>query len=409
MKNKKNNPTRSQFTILRQICNLIPGQAVREAAARSGAQDKARSFTPWSHVVSMLFGQLAHSFGLNDLCDCLQLHSGELLKVRSAQAPSRNGLSHANRHRPAQMAEELFWAVKAHLGQQSPGFITGRRHGPAFRFKVPIHIVDATVMELVANCMDWAKHRRRKAAAKTHLRLNFQSLLPGFVAIDTAAQHEVRRARELCAGIQSGEIALFDKGYVDFEHLRDLDKRGVFWVTRAKDNLAYDVVEKMPQSKDLKIVQDEMIVLRNPQLTAPELMRRIEAWVELDGKERVLVFLTNNLQWSPRSVADLYRCRWEIEVFFKQVKQDLQLADFLGYSANAVRWQVWMALLTYLLLRYLAFISRWSHRFTRLFAILRGVLWSKLELGDLLQCYGTARVPLRSRAQPEQAYFAGFR
>jgi len=306
------------------------------------------------------------------------------------------------------MAEELFWAVKAHLGQQSPGFITGRRRGPAFRFKVPIHIVDATVMELVANCMDWAKHRRRKAAAKTHLRLNFQSLLPGFVRIDTAAQHEVRRARELCAGIQSGEIALFDKGYVDFEHLEDLDQRGVFWVTRAKDNLAYKVIEKLSCSKDSKILKDEIIVLRNAQLPAPELMRRVEALVELDGKERPMVFLTNNLDWSPRSVADLYRCRWEIEVFFKQLKQDLQLADFLGYSANAVRWQVWMALLVYLLLRYLAFVSQWSQRFTRLFTVLRGVIWSRLGLVDLLQCYGTARARLRSLAQPEQAYFAGF-
>ena len=121
-----------------------------------------------------------------------------------------------------------------------------------------------------------------------------------------------------------------------------------------------------------------------------------------------MVFLTNNLDWSPRSVADLYRCRWEIEVFFKQLKQDLQLADFLGYSANAVRWQVWMALLVYLLLRYLAFVSQWSQRFTRLFTLLRGVLWSRLGLMDLLQCYGTARVRPRSLAQPEQAYFAGF-
>jgi hypothetical protein len=408
MKKKTNNPTRSKFTILHQICNLIPAHLVPELARRTGAQDKARSFTPWSHVVSMLFGQLAHSFGLNDLCDCLQLHSGELSKMRGAQSPSRNGLSHANRHRPAQMAEELFWAVKAHLGQQSPGFITGQRRGPAFRFKMPIHIVDATVMELVANCMDWAKHRRRKAAVKTHLRLNFQSLLPGFVRIDTAAQHEVRRARELCAGIQSGQIALFDKGYVDFEHLEDLDQRGVFWVTRAKDNLAYKVVEKRSCCKDPKILKDEIIVLRNAQLPAPKLMRRVEALVELDAKERPMVFLTNNLDWSPLSVADLYRCRWEIEVFFKQLKQDLQLADFLGYSANAVRWQVWMALLVYLLLRYLAFVSQWCQRFTRLLTVLRGVLWSRLGLADLLQCYGTARVRPRSLAQPEQAYFAGF-
>jgi len=264
-------------------------------------------------------------------------------------------------------------------------------------------------MELVANCMDWAKHRRRKAAAKTHMRLNLQNLLPNFVIIDTAGEHDNQRARELCAGVKAGEIVLIDKGYVDFAHLKDLDARGVFWVTRAKDNMAYEVLEPMPPSKDEKILRDEIIRLSNPNQPAPELMRRIVALVEIDGEERAMVFLTNNLQWSPRSVADLYRCRWQIEVFFKQIKQTLQLADFLGHNANAVRWQVWMALLVYLLLRYLSYVSKWAHSFTRLFTILRAVLWSKIDLFDLLDRYGTAKGHFRNLARPEQAYFPGFR
>jgi len=264
------------------------------------------------------------------------------------------------------------------------------------------------VLELVANCMDWAQHRRRKAAAKTHMRLNLQSLLPNFVIIDTAGEHDNKRARELCAGVKSGEIVLFDKGYVDFGHLRDLDERGVSWVTRAKDNMAYDALRKMPRSKDEKILRDELIVLSNPNKSAPELMRRIVALVEIEGKEREMVFLTNNPKWSPHSVADLYRCRWQIEVFFKQIKQTLQLGDFLGHNANAVRWQVWMALLVYLLLRYLSYLSKWSHSFTRLFTILRAVLWAKLDLLGLLDCYGTAKGSFRNLARADQAYFPGF-
>jgi len=286
--------------------------------------------------------------------------------------------------------------------------VAGKGRGAAFRFRVPIHVVDTTVMELVANCMDWAKHRRRKAAAKTHMRLNLQSLLPSFVIVDTAGENDNKRARELCAGVHSGEIVLFDKAYVDFGHLKDLDERGVFWVTRAKDNMAYDVVQKMPQSKDPKILRDEVIMLSNPTKPAPELMRRIVALVEIDGEEREMVFLTNNRQWSPRSVADLYRCRWEIEVFFKQIKQTLQLADFLGHNANAVRWQVWIALLVYVLLRYLSYLSKWAHSFTRLFTIVRAVLWSKIDLWDLLGRYGTAGGSFRNLARPEQAYFPGF-
>ena len=195
---------------------------------------------------------------------------------------------------------------------------------------------------------------------------------------------------------------------MDFRHLGDLDRRGVFWVTRAKDNMAYEVLKKMPQSKDDKILRDEIIQLSEPNKAAPEVMRRIEAVVEIDGQDRLMTFLTNNLDWSPRTVADLYRCRWEIEVFFKQIKQTLQLADFLGHNANAVRWQVWMALLVYVLLRYLSYLSKWGHSFTRLFTILRAVLWEKFDLLQLLKCYGTAAGSFRNLAQPEQAYFPGF-
>lgn len=401
-------PARSKFAILRQICNYIPPFLVPQIARATGTEGKSRSFSPWSHVVSLLYGQLSHSLGLNDLCDALQLHTGPLVSVRGATPPSRNGLSNANRERPAAMAEQLFWQVLGHLGKETPGFVRGRNRGAAFRFKVPIHVVDTTVMELVANCMGWAQHRRRKAAAKTHMRLNLQSLLPNFVIIDSAGEHDNKRARELCAGIKSGEIVLFDKGYVDFEHLRDLEGRGVFWVTRAKDNMAFAVVGTMPASNDAKILRDEIIQLSNPNQPAPELLRRVVALVEVEGEEREVVFLTNNLAWSPRSVADLYRCRWQIEVFFKQIKQTLQLADFLGHNANAVRWQVWTALLVYLLLRYLSYVSQWGHSFTRLFTILRAVLWAKLDLRGLLDCYGTAKGKFRNLARPDQAYFPGF-
>src|SRR6266540_3746751 len=167
MKYKTINPTRSQFNILRQICNYIPVHEVSKIARETGAEEKSRTFKPWSHVVSLLYAQLTHSIGLNDLCDSLQLHSGPLSTLRGATAPSRNGLSNANRERPAEMAEKLFWGMVEYLGEQSPRFVAGKRRGLAFRFKMPIHVVDTTVLELVANCMDWAKHRRRKAAAKT--------------------------------------------------------------------------------------------------------------------------------------------------------------------------------------------------------------------------------------------------
>lgn len=408
MKNKTVKPTRCQFTILRQICNLIPAHLVSKIARQTKVDQQARTFAPWSHVVALLYAQLSHSLSLNDVCDSLQLRSGPLAALRGATAPSRNGFSHANRERSDVMAQQLFWLVLEHLKTQTPGFGAGRRRGPAFRFKASIHLLDSTVMELVANCLDWAQHRRRKAAAKTHLRLNFQSLLPECVIVDMAAEHDNERARELCAHLRPGEIVVFDKAYVDFLHLLRLDQWGIFWVTRAKENMAYTVVEKRPLAEDSKILRDEVIVLKDLNRPAPERMRRVVARVQVDGQEREMTFLTNHLQWSPRSVADLYRCRWEIEVFFKQIKQTLQLADFLGHNARAVRWQVWTALLAYVLLRYLSYLSQWAHSFTRLLTLLRAALWEKYDLHKLLDRYGTAGGHFRHLARPEQAYFAGF-
>lgn len=408
MKNKTVKPTRSQFTILRQICNLIPAHLVSKIARQTKVDQQARTFAPWSHVVALLYAQLSHSLSLNDVCDSLQLRSGPLAALRGATAPSRNGFSHANRERSDVMAQQLFWSVLEHLKTQTPGFGAGRRRGPAFRFKASIHLLDSTVMELVANCLDWAQHRRRKAAAKTHLRLNFQSLLPECVIVDMAAEHDNERARELCAHLRPGEIVVFDKAYVDFLHLLRLDQWGIFWVTRAKENMAYTVVEKRPLAEDSKILRDEVIVLKDLNRPAPERMRRVVARVQVDGQEREMTFLTNHLQWSPRSVANLYRCRWEIEVFFKQIKQTLQLADFLGHNARAVRWQVWTALLAYVLLRYLSYLSQWAHSFARLLTLLRAALWEKYDLHKLLDRYGTAGGHFRHLARPEQAYFAGF-
>jgi IS4 transposase len=227
--------------------------------------------------------------------------------------------------------------------------------------------------------------------------------------VDTAAEHEATRAREVCAGLKPGEIAIFDKGFLDLLHLRDLTQRGVFWVTRAKENLAVRKLKKLKPANS-NILRDEIVRFKhfNSLRDYPQPLRRVVARVEVDGQPREMTFLTNHLEWSGQSVADLYRCRWSIEVFFKYLKQTLQLTDFLGYSANAVRWQIWTALIVYLLLRYQAWLAQWSGHFIRLFTILRAALWRRWDGLDLLQLYGTAGPRVRLRTQPEQAYFPGF-
>ena len=403
-------PTAGKFSLLRQICNFIPPHLVPKLARDTGVEKQWRDFTPWSHVVSLLYAQLTHSLGLNDVCDALRLHSGPLSALRAATAPPKNTLSHANRTRDPKMAEQLFWAVLDHLQTLQPTFGGNRRPKFAFRFKRLIHVVDATTIQLMARSLDWAKHRRRKAAAKCHLRLDLQSFLPRCAIVDTAAEHDSVRARELCANVHAGEIVIFDKAYVDFDHLADLSAREVFWVTRAKDNLRCRVVRKFQDRTNGDILRDDLIALTTPSVRKvyPIELRRVTARVEVEGELRVMVFLTNNLTWSAQTIADLYRCRWSIEVFFKELKQTLQLADFLGHSERAVKWQVWMALLAYVLLRFCAHLGQWSHSFTRLFALIRSALWQNWELRSLLEVYGTAGGGGRFLGTPQQAYLAGF-
>ena len=411
MKKQKNRqPTRSKLSIFRQLCNLIPNHLVPQLARQHGVEKRSRSFSPWSQVVALLYAQFTRAVGLNDVCDALRLHSGPLSSIRGATPPSRNGFSHANRHRNPALAEDLFWQMLEHLQGLCPAFGGGRGRRLAGRFKRSIHVVDSTVLELVASCLDWARHRRRKAAAKCHVRLDLQSFLPRFVLVDSARHADGHHAHAVCAGLRAGEIVLFDRAYVDFAHLHSLSQRGVFWVTRAKASNRFHVVSRRLPKPDGKILRDDLVVLEVAATRAnhPGRLRRVEALVEVDGKETKMTFLTNHFDWAASSVVALYKERWGIEVFFKQLKQTLQLSDFLGNSANAVRWQVWTALLMYLLLRLQAVASQWGGSLVRLWAVLRAGLWLKLDLRGLLESYGTAGKPLRLCGRPEAAYLPGF-
>lgn len=396
--------------MLRQLVELIPGYLVAKLAREHGVDEQARTFSPWSHVVALLYAQLSHALSLNDVCDGLRLWRTPLRALRGATPPSRNALSHANKIRRCTMAEQLFWRVLEHLQASCPGFRRGATRGLAWRFRRAIHVVDATVIQLVASCLDWAEHNHRKAAAKCHLRLSLRSLLPGFVVVGSAHESELAKVRLLCAALKAGEIVLFDKGYHWLAHFWELNERGVFFVTRPKEDLLYKVVKRRPPCADPRVLADEEIMTtgRHSRKDYPGRLRRVTARVSVDGAERVMVFLTNNFTWSAASVAELYRCRWQIEAFFKQIKQTLQLADFLGHSANAVQWQVWMALLVYVLLRFQAWLSHWAHSFSRLLTLLRAALWHRHDLAQLLRGYGTADGHFAYIDPPYQSWLPGF-
>lgn len=412
-------PARSNLTVIEQIISFIPGHLVNRLAEKHGVKKQSRKLSPWSHVVSLIYAQLAHSLSLCDVVDALRNNIAALFNLRGATPPSRNGLSYANRNRNADMAQDLFWEVLYHLDGQDRNFIPNgppqssrRRRRRAYlprRFTRAIYAVDSTTIQLVTNSLDWAKHRRRKAAAKCHMTLSLNSFMPSMIIVKAANTHDSTEAAELCAHLKAGEVVLFDKAYVDYAHLHALANREVNWVTRSKTNMAYEV-EAVLNEPSGSVIRDVLVRLTGPasRKAYPDQLRLVEARVVVDGKEKVMIFMTNNLTWASSSIAELYKARWAIEVFFKQLKQTLKLSDFLGYNESAVRWQIWIALLTYVLLRFIAHRAKWSRSFARLFTCLRGVLWRRLDMYGVLTACGTADAPIPIRASPDQAYLPGF-
>jgi hypothetical protein len=399
-----------QGSVLRQLVELIPAYLVPKLAREHGVDKKARDFSAFSHVVALIYGQLTHALSLNDICDGLSLMSTPLRALRGATPPSRNGLSHANKVRSHELAQALFWKMLEHLQSSFPKFAQGSRPRWARRFTRSIHIIDSTVMELIGSCVDWANHNRRKAAIKCHLRLSLQSLLPTFAFLGSARENDAQHVRKLCEGLRRGEILLCDRGCHLLGNFYELTQRGVFFVTRAREDVRVKVLKRKRRApKDPRIIKDEFIVLtgRNGKKAYPKKLRRVTARVMVDRKECVMTFVTNNFTWSAGSVADLYRCRWQIEAFFKQIKQTLQLSNFLGQNPNAVKWQIWIALLVFLLLRFQAWCSHWEHSFSRLFTLLRAALWLPRNLQDLLR-YGTAQEDYDPLDPPAQTWLPGF-
>lgn len=239
VKNNHQNTT-ERLTVLGQFCKLIPKYCLANVCTelnKEGIKIAARAFSVWSHIVSMIYCHMAHCVSLNDICDGLQNFKGNLNNIRNATAPHRNTLSHANRTRDIVLIKRLFWKTVEHYQQTYPKFFT--QGGRSYfrlprRFKRAIRAIDSTTIELIAKCMDWAKHRKHKAAAKVHVALDLISFIPIRVVTDSANHHDGSYMSELCGNMKSGDIAVMDRAYVDYKQLNTLTEQGVFWVTRSK-------------------------------------------------------------------------------------------------------------------------------------------------------------------------------
>jgi len=318
-------------SIFSQRLQLFSRQEFEQAVAEHRAERHARGFSCWGQFVAMLFCHLGRAQSLREICGGLAASEGKLRHLGLPDAPKRSTLAYANEHRPWQLYRAVFYQLLGRCREAS---------GPhGFRFKNRLLSLDATLIELCASVFDWAQYRRTKGAVKLHLLLDHQGLLPSFALVTEGRVHESRVARTL--RFDPGAIVVFDRGYTDYAWFSALDADGVYFVTRMKDNADYGVVERRPVPERGPVQRDEIIFLYKLARGGERdlFLRRIEVWDE--AQQRTLVFLTNHRRFAASTVAAIYRQRWQIELFFKALKQNLRIKTFVGTSANALQIQVW--------------------------------------------------------------------
>ena len=360
-------------SIFGQILKFFPRFQFESFVRQTRSSYNTKGFSCWDQFVAMLFCQLGQAHSLREICGGLATFLGKIVHLGLSKAPSRSTLAYANEHRPWQLYEKLFFHV---LGLCKSEF--GGKH--KFRFKNKLLSFDATVIKLCLSIFNWARYRRTKGAIKLHLLLDHAGYLPQFVNVTTGKVHEVNILKHL--SFEPGTIVVIDRGLVDYEQWAKWTQNDIYFVTRLKKNAAYQVVRtnKIPRNKN--ILKDQIIKLEGfySKKKCPYYLRLVEKW-DPENKESV-VFVTNNIRLAASTIAAIYKDRWQIETFFKAIKQNLRIKTFVGTSFNAVMIQIWTALIAILILKYLKAKSKVRWSLSNLAAMLRMNLLTYKDLWD---------------------------
>lgn len=368
-----------------QLLDLIPREDFERLARQHGVQARSKGFSSWDQFVAMLFCQLGQAHSLREITQGLASVQGKLVHLGLQAAPSRSTLAYANAHRSWVFYRALF----GRLLERARGYAQGKGK---LRLRAPVYLLDATLIDLCLEVYDWARFRRTKGAVKLHLVLDHEGHLPVFAHITEGRVHEVRMAQHLT--LPPGAIVVMDRGYNDYTLFNEWCDRDVRFVTRMKENAIYTVLERRELPAGGTLRRDEVLLLSGSgaQEKCPHVLRRIVVW---DPKqEREIVLLTNILDLAATTVARLYKERWQIELFFKALKQNFRVKTFVGTSANAVKTQLWTALIAILLLKILQLRSTWGWSLSNLVAILRMNLFTYRNLWEWVnKPFGTPPLP----------------
>ncbi len=365
-------------SLFNQLLQHFPRTEFAALVRKHDAERAAKGFTCWTQFVAMLFCQLGRADSLREICNGLGCCLGRLVHLGIAKAPRRSTLSYANEHRPAALFEDLFWTALARFREQQA--LGSRQH--RFRFKNKLLSLDSTTISLCLALFPWAKFRRAKGGVKAHVLLDHDDYLPAYVLLSEAKRSDVKLADSFA--LNPGSIVAMDRGYTDYALFARWTMAEVYFVTRLKDNAVFTVEEELAVPEKRNIRADQIIRLTGAQAQTdcPGPLRRVVVWDA--GQQREIVLLTNLFEFGSTTIAAIYKERWQIELFFKALKQNLTVKTFVGTSENALRIQIWTALIALLLLKWLHHLSKANWSLSNLASLLRLNLFTYRDLTQWL-------------------------
>jgi hypothetical protein len=364
----------TNITLFSQIISKLDRSKFKKLVDHKQTDKHNKGFTSWTHLVSMLFCQFAKSQSVRDISNGLRSATGNLNHLGIDRAPSKSTISYQNKHRNWEIFRDYYYQLLESLGQH-PTFKQTK-----FRVKSKIFLLDATTISLCLSLFDWAKYKTTKGAVKMHTLLDFDGNLPAYVNITDGKTADNKGAYDV--PLLKGSVIVADRFYNDFPLLDIWDSKGVFFVIRHKQNLQFiSIKEKeLPENRHQHILKDEIIELKSPISKAKYArpLRRVSVWDE--ENQQVIELITNQMNWSANTIGELYKSRWQVEIFFRDIKQLLHIKSFIGTSENAVMIQIWTALITILILKALKAQSKYPWYLSNLVAFIRLNLFTKIEL-----------------------------
>jgi len=362
------------YTIFSELLKLCPRYHFDKAVEQYHGDRYVKTFTTWQQFMAILYSQITQKDSLRDIVTGLSAHGARWYHL-GFTGIHKSTLSDANAKRDYRMFEGLFYHLLSRCKNLTP------KH--KFRFKNPLYTIDASTIDLCLSVFPWAKFRTTKGAIKLHCLYDHSGALPSFLTVTDGKRHDVRVVKDNTFPLLPDSIVSVDKAYIDYKWLKSLDEQGVWFVTRAKVNIDYAVVgQHLITSK--KVLSDERITLEGVLTRAkyPKDLRLIRYYDE--ERQKMLTFLTNNFQLAATTIAQIYKSRWQIELFFKWIKQNLKIKSFLGTSKNAVMTQIWIAMCYYLLLTYIKYQTKYSFSLLQLSRVIREMLFERKALIDIL-------------------------